>query len=250
MKHSLTLLAVGILLGLACKWGFGGFGEADGKQPNVAASNEQARESGDASGSSKPDAESLQHGGVVPPIQLAGRLVGALLETPTGHVAAVDAHGAEDGQFKHDNRAVFHPHGEQVCASGCALSRHPTKELKRDEYHALLAGFAGGEMDEKNLAFETLLYYGRQTKQMMQREGTAPLDSLRVLTLENELKKTHAFISIRVVDEQGEIRSWLPPTRVPLDRRHEFIMDVNNVQPLMTSGTVKRVGLYHLWTRL
>ena len=37
---------------------------------------------------------------------------------------------------------------------------------------------------------------------------------------------------------------------VPLDRRHEFDMQVNNVQPLITSGTVKRVGLYHLWNRL
>jgi len=52
------------------------------------------------------------------------------------------------------------------------------------------------------------------------------------------------------LDEAGEVRSWLPATRVPLDRRHEFDMEVHDVQRLITSGTVKRVGLDHLWTRL
>jgi hypothetical protein len=46
------------------------------------------------------------------------------------------------------------------------------------------------------------------------------------------------------------VRSWLDPTEVPFDRRHVFEMEASGVQPLVTSGTVKRVGLYHLWTRL
>jgi hypothetical protein len=37
---------------------------------------------------------------------------------------------------------------------------------------------------------------------------------------------------------------------VPLDRRHVFKMDTKDLPPLITSGTVKRVGLHHLWTRL
>jgi len=37
---------------------------------------------------------------------------------------------------------------------------------------------------------------------------------------------------------------------VPFDRRHVFEMKTNSLQPLVTSGTVKRVGLNHAWIRL
>ena len=57
-------------------------------------------------------------------------------------------------------------------------------------------------------------------------------------------------MEVRVVDEHREIRCWLLPTSVPFDRRHVFELETANVQPLVVSGTVKRVGLNHLWTRL
>ena len=105
-------------------------------------------------------------------------------------------------------------------------------------------------MDESSFALESLLYFGRQTQALLKEEGDWPLDPLRSDFLREQLRTTHAKIEIRLIDEHGEIRTWLPPTRVPFDRRHEFHMEVKNVQPLITSGTVKRVGLYHLWTRL
>ena len=40
------------------------------------------------------------------------------------------------------------------------------------------------------------------------------------------------------------------PERVPLDRRHVFELTPADLQPLVASGTVKRVGLHHIWTRL
>lgn len=152
--------------------------------------------------------------------------------------------------FDHDDRAVFHPHGEEICASGCAASRHPTETLTDEEYLRLIDEFADQPINETSKAYEALLYYGRQTREMMNRHGVGSLDGVRVSALQNELKRTHAFVQLRVIDEAGEVRSWLPSTRVPFDRRHVFDMEVNAVQPLITSGTVKRVGLYHLWTRL
>jgi len=162
-------------------------------------------------------------------------------------------HGAQrisTGDFAHGDRAVFEPHGEQVCASGCAASRHPTTPLVTNEFHELLREFGRQPMSEDSPAFEKLLYYGKQTQQRLQRYGCGSLDPLREQVLKRELKKTHASVQIRLVDEHGEIRSWLPATPVPLDRRHVFDMEAKGVQPLVTSGTVKRVGLYHLWTRL
>ena len=189
---------------------------------------------------------------LVPPIEVAGHLLpseshaGTLLWNPDSLVGRV----ASIADFSADPEAHFHAHGEEVCASGCAASNHPTKELTPEYFHELLGQYATEPMDETSFALESLLYFGRQTLVLLNEEGDYPLDPLRSDFLRQELKKTHAKVEVRVVDEHGEVRTWLPPTRVPLDRRHEFDMQVNNVQPLITSGTVKRVGLYHLWNRL
>jgi hypothetical protein len=152
--------------------------------------------------------------------------------------------------FGHDPRAAFHAHGQQICASGCAASRHPTEKLTEARFHELIAHYAREPISDKSLALETLLYFGRQTREMLARVEALPLDARRARMLARELAITHARIAIRVVDQHGDIRTWLPSTSVPFDRRHVFDMEINNVQPLVTSGTVKRVGLYHLWTRL
>lgn len=152
--------------------------------------------------------------------------------------------------------AHFEPHGEQVCASGCALSRHPTNQLTEDEFSRLVDEYRKGPMSSDNSALESLLYYGPQSIKFLE-----SIDRRNVLFhdkalnphlafLKQQLKLTHAKISIRVIDDEESVRTWLEPTIVPLDRRHVFEMQTDELQPLVTSGTVKRVGLNHLWTRL
>ena len=174
-------------------------------------------------------------------------------------------------RFDHGERAVFHAHGEEICASGCAASRHPTETLTLKKFRTLLAEFEASastvdesrsEVDRPGLdpdsnmivehraALDQLVYYGPQTLRMLDSVGTGNLTSAQTELLRRELRRTHALIEIRVVDEHGDIRTWLPSTRVPLDRRHVFEMEVKNLQPLITSGTVKRVGLDYLWVRL
>ena len=177
---------------------------------------------------------------LIPPIDLGGH---AASGSHTGLVSLLS-------DFNPDPRASFHPHGEEVCASGCAASNHPTEKLTREHFEQLLRRYTVEPMDETSLAFETLLYYGWQTREMMTGQSLSVLDPLREQVLRHELRRTHANISIRLVDDEGNVRASLPPTKVPLDRRHEFKMDTNRVQPLITSGTIKRVGLYHIWTRL
>jgi hypothetical protein len=157
--------------------------------------------------------------------------------------------------------AVFEPHGEKICASGCALSRHPTETLARKEFVRLISEFRKGPLSSDNQALESLLYFGPQTvaflKAGFHRSSTSAADETAVATpdlpiefLQRQLRLTHAKISIRVVDTKNKTRTWLEPTLVPLDRRHVFEMKTNELRPLVTSGTVKRVGLNHLWTRL
>ena len=152
--------------------------------------------------------------------------------------------------FSHDRTATFHDHGDTVCASGCSLSRHPTETLTQETYQELLEACSAEAMDADNLAFETLLYFGRQTATMVDQHGTPKLSVSQAANLKRELLRQHARVSIRVLDGDGIRRTWTEDIRVPLDRRHVFEMKTDGVQPLVTSGTVKRVGLDHLWTRL
>ncbi|MEO8498964.1 MAG: hypothetical protein ABI614_28200, partial [Planctomycetota bacterium] len=73
---------------------------------------------------------------------------------------------------------------------------------------------------------------------------------VRTAVLKYELARDHAEIEIRVVDALERVRASLPATDVPLDRRHEFELDTYELQPMIASGTVKRVGRDFLWTRL
>jgi hypothetical protein len=154
------------------------------------------------------------------------------------------------GEFNHGARAYFDGHTGNVCASGCAYNAAPTPKLSKEKYRQLLEQFAREPMDASSFALESLLYFNRQTRVLMASEGTSPLDPAREAFLRSELQKTHAYIEIKMVDEYGVVRTSLPPTWVPLDRRHLFDMDETDLQDLETSGTVKRVGLDYLWTRL
>ncbi len=206
---------------------------------------------GDGSVDSLQDAEDAEdsatlRGGLVPPVEIVG-----LNRTPGQqelfrHLARFDL----EHPFDHDADASFHAHGEKVCASGCAASRHPTETLGEAEFRQWMDQLDQTSLDEHNLAFESLLYHGRQTSDWLLKLGTCGIAPEAARRLHAELQKTHVLVEIRLTDEFGEVRSWLPPTRVPLDRRHVFTMRTRRLQPLVTSGTVKRVGLDHLWTRL
>ena len=178
--------------------------------------------------------------GFVPPIQIPGEL-------PFGHVSF---NKTLDPGFDHDPDAIFEPHGESICASGCAVSRHPTEQLSQEKFKRLLTEYTYEPINQTNNALEELLYYGSQSRKWIESIGVGDLDRKRATFLWKELKLDHVQVSIRVTDQAGIVRSWIKPTRVPLDRRHIFSMETKQVQSLVTSGTVKRVGLNHAWVRL
>ncbi len=194
-----------------------------------------------------PKEEASSETGLVPAIRVPG------IEAKSGmldHQKMLANAAKVFDSFAHDKTAFFEAHGEQLCASGCAASRHPTEELTSDYFSRLLTEYSIQPMTSESPALEELLYYGPQTRKLIELHGFSPLDSQRASFLWEELKTTHAKISIRVIDENNEIRTWLEPTLVPFDRRHVFEMETKRLQPLVTSGTVKRVGLDHMWVRL
>lgn len=153
-------------------------------------------------------------------------------------------------KFSHDHDASFHAHGDELCASGCAASNHPTEKLTDKKFARLLNQFSKQPLSSDSPALEELLYFGPQSIEKLSTLGSEPLDPKRTAFLWKQLQYGHAKVSIRVVDEAGVVRTWLKPTSVPFDRRHVFDMDTTNLQDLVTSGTVKRVGLHHIWIRL
>ena len=187
----------------------------------------------------KLDNDQSGESGMVPPIRLPGQLPQVATQTVSHRT-----------DLTHDSNALFEPHGEKFCASGCAASRHPTKTLTQDHFESLLVAYTYEPMDQTNNALEELIYFGSQTQKMIESHGVGTLDSKRSEFLWEQLKYNKAKVSIRVVDEAGTVRTWIEPTTVPFDRRHLFEMQTNDVQPLVTSGTVKRVGLNHIWARL
>ena len=152
----------------------------------------------------------------------------------------------------HDAGAHPHPHGSRICGSGCVASNHPTPILTRVHFENLMKRFATEPVSEESKAFETLLYFGRQSRKMLDDEQlpVPELSDDRSRRLAHELDRTHVVVELRLVDEQDVVRARLAPTRVPLDVRHAFEVGVEGIQPVVANGTVKRVGLHHLWTRL
>lgn len=162
-------------------------------------------------------------------------------------VAAVE----QNQDFHGEVQARLEPHGESVCASGCALSRHPTPFLEREHFEALVSEFSSQPMSEDSPALEELLYFGPQTSRELEATDETPLDSQRLAFLKTELARDQVQIEFRIIDEDDVARVQLPPTTVNLDRRYAFEpLNTVDFQPPEASGTVKRVGLNHLWQRI
>ncbi len=247
-QKRLGLIALGICLGYLARFVFGG----PIAPPNGGEHHPPVVDVSDSDDSELPIEDQINEtGGLVPPIHVAGIMpaIGDLGSVNTSISSEQFATNVFD-QFAHDERATFHAHGEEVCASGCAASRHPTRELSEEHFFELMKFFPVEPLNQTNNSLEELVYFGPQTKAMIERHGFQGLSREYAEFLWEQLKVTHAKISIRVIDESGEIRTWLPPTSVPFDRRHVFQMETKNLQPLVTSGTVKRVGLNHIWARL
>ena len=66
-----------------------------------------------------------------------------------------------------------------------------------------------------------------------------------------ELARTHAFLSVRLVAEDGTERVRLDRARILIgEKQHFFPETAAGLQAPEISGTLQRVGVSHLWARL
>lgn len=175
--------------------------------------------------------DSVRLGGVVPPLDLS-------------------SYPSRDPNWQ-SPRARSEPHGHESCASGCAVSHHPTPRLTKDRSRALLAEYQQEPFDQESESLDALLYFGAQICFQLRNDSLRDLlDADHLTYLEHELSRDRAIVSIRLLDQDGKVRAELPATGVPQHVRQVFECDVYDLQPLVCSGTVKRVGKNHIWQRL
>ncbi|MCZ6689292.1 MAG: hypothetical protein O7H41_06785 [Planctomycetota bacterium] len=149
-----------------------------------------------------------------------------------------------------DDPDVLIPSDPQGCAAGCAAIPISDPDLTRDEFEDLLVRLAREPLNEMSPALETLLFYGPRAARLLAIHGAAALDSAGARFLEKELARQEIWVAMRLVDEKGTVRARMAPTRIPLgERRHLRVEEATDLQPPEFSGTVRRVGLNHIWTR-
>ncbi len=147
------------------------------------------------------------------------------------------------------SRATSHPHGEQLCASGCAMSRHPTQLLTKKRFLELCLQYQAEEPRVDSESLDSLIFYGSQTVRHLKTNASA-LPKKHLAFLSQQLDLSQLIVELRVIEKCGRVRVSLPPTKVPQHIRQEFAMDVADLNTTITSGTLKRVGLKHVWQRL
>ncbi|MFT5052925.1 MAG: hypothetical protein ACI8QZ_004363 [Chlamydiales bacterium] len=140
----------------------------------------------------------------------------------------------------------------EVCATGCAAASSGEGEMGAHEFERLLDTWAEHEgTDQGARALDTLLFHGARAMDLGARLGYGILDPERAGFLQRELGRGHALLSVRLVSPSGEERLHLGPTRIPLgEKQHLIATDTSDLQPPEVSGTLRRVGVDHLWARL
>lgn len=132
---------------------------------------------------------------------------------------------------------------------GCGDARHLTRRLNENEFRELMRSYAA-QPAEGGSALDALCYYGPQASFMLDTLGGCGVDLPRLERLRAELRRDHVYFSVRVIDENGVERLTLQNSYTPLDANvHHHLTATRNVPPCEISGTLKRVGLHHIWAR-
>ncbi|MEM7309004.1 MAG: hypothetical protein AAF682_20135 [Planctomycetota bacterium] len=134
------------------------------------------------------------------------------------------------------------------CAAGCAALERED-EAEPVDVDALVETWRSGSAADAAAAVDALLFHREEAGEWLGRAGER--DAVLRALLERELARSHALLELRIVDEAGAVRAHLTPTAMPLGQREHLHPErVAGLQVPEISGTVRRVGLGHLWARL
>lgn len=157
--------------------------------------------------------------------------------------------GNPTGDFVENDPAAHS--GEFECAGGCETAPSMVEDgLTQEVFFALLDAVAQEPLGMASLSLETLLFHGDTTAIYLDQLGTGPLSGEQADFLRRELQRTQAKVSFRVIDDEGVIHASLTPTVVPLgEKQHVHLHTEGALGDVEAGGTVRRVGLHHVWSR-
>lgn len=143
-----------------------------------------------------------------------------------------------------------HPMPSQ-CASGCdVLPPALLVTLSDNAIAEHLAAYAKGAPDAPSQALDTLLFYASDTRAFLDAHPGALAQTRHRQTLQRELSRAQAEIELRVKDDSGVVRAFIPSLKVPLGQKQHLRLQHRALPGLVASGTVLRVGRDRLWTRI
>ncbi len=146
-----------------------------------------------------------------------------------------------------------HPEDPNCSASGCGAIPDDTPELTHAGLEELLAAYSAERADVPSEPLENILFHFESARAHITADPSLleglPIDHAAIL--QRELRRDTARVEIDVIDEHGILRLHLDQRGWPIGHKHHVLVHESAaIQPPEASGTVKRVGLHHLWTRM
>lgn len=177
-----------------------------------------------------------------------------LLALPSLPIAAAAAIGFAGRSVPDD---ALHPHESftgkappEGCATGCSAVPESAYTLPRAEIRRCIDAMATQQVGTASIELETLLFHSGDVRRFAHHHGLDPLSTDRQAFLRRHLAMREASVSVRVTDESGIERIRFAQN-VPIgEKQHLHVDDATDITPPELGFTVKRVGLYHLWTRI
>jgi len=144
------------------------------------------------------------------------------------------------------------PAADPSCQGGCAAIPDTIEGLTEERIAELLRIYAKDPAAEETEALQTLLFHGEQVVRFRAAHPDAvALDAAHDRALRRELARVYAHMSVRVIDEDGVVRLEIDDRRWPMGFKRHLLPDRHDrLQPVEVSGTIRRVGVHHLWARL
>lgn len=151
---------------------------------------------------------------------------------------------------------------------GCAVQ--PSDPLTPAQLTELLQRFAASSLptpgqDYDSISLDILLFHRDQLRQALGAGGAAPSATSATGPKFPELPAAHrrflhrasaaqqVRLGLHIIDDQGRERARLVPRTVTLGEKshlHFSAAERSDLEAFEVSGTIVRVGLYHLWSRL
>ncbi|MBL4849713.1 MAG: hypothetical protein JKY65_29645 [Planctomycetes bacterium] len=136
------------------------------------------------------------------------------------------------------------------CVGSCSAVADGPSVAEPLQVRRWLSDFRSQPLSGESAALESLLFYREATRRELASAGALALDRGRLALLKREVTRDAVYLEVRVRDASGRVRLRLPKTQIVLDRKQHLALENDLGQEVEYSGTVKRVGLDHLWVRL